>query len=53
MISPAKVKARRKRAKEMHRLWAEEGKTYAEIGTIYGCTKQYVGQIIKLYQLAL
>ena len=47
MISPARLKARKKKAQEMYKLWAIEGKTYEEIGAIYGCTKQYVGQLIR------
>jgi hypothetical protein len=34
------------RAREMGRLYAEEGQTYEEIGEIYGVTRQRVAQIL-------
>ncbi len=52
MQSPARTKAKQEKAKEMFRLWAEEGKSQEEIGTIYNCSKQYVGQLIKPFQEA-
>lgn len=47
MISPARKKAQEEKAQKMYHLWAVEGKSQKEIGLLFGCTKQYVGQLIR------
>lgn len=47
LISPAVIKAREERARRIYDLWAIEGKTFEEIGVLFGVTKQRIGQIIK------